>query len=211
MAAFLIRHKRSINGCKRAGFPLPSGVGRFSGGPDTFAMPPSPNSNLVEIQGLTKSYGAFAAVKDLNLSVAHGEIFALLGPNGAGKTTTIRMLMGILAPTAGSAKIDNLDCFLDRVEAKRRVGYLPDEPIFHEYLRGSEIIRFSGLRRTAGPVLAVLGSAALFALVHPPISVVPVFGLGIAAAISFQQSGFLLAPILTHAVYNACVIFLNKV
>ena len=174
-------------------------------------MPPSPNSNLVEIQGLTKSYGAFAAVKDLNLSVAHGEIFALLGPNGAGKTTTIRMLMGILAPTAGSAKIDNLDCFLDRVEAKRRVGYLPDEPIFHEYLRGSEIIRFSGLRRTAGPVLAVLGSAALFALVHPPISVVPVFGLGIAAAISFQQSGFLLAPILTHAVYNACVIFLNKV
>jgi ABC-2 type transport system permease protein len=66
------------------------------------------------------------------------------------------------------------------------------------------------LRRTAGPALAVLGSAALFALVHPPISVVPVFGLGIAAAISFQQSGFLLAPILTHAVYNACVIFLNK-
>jgi ABC-2 type transport system ATP-binding protein len=104
----------------------------------------SQNSNLVEIQGLTKSYGAFEAVNDLNLSVAHGEIFALLGPNGAGKTTTIRMLMGILGPTAGSAKIDNLDCFLDRVEVKRRVGYLPDEPIFHDYLRGSEIIRFSG-------------------------------------------------------------------
>ena len=108
------------------------------------AMPPSPMSQLVEIQGLTKRYGAFEAVKDLNLSVARGEIFALLGPNGAGKTTTIRMLMGILAPTAGSAKIDNLDCFLDRVEVKRRVGYLPDEPIFHDYLRGSEIIRFSG-------------------------------------------------------------------
>jgi len=82
-------------------------------------------------------------------------------------------------------------------------------PLFEEFLfRG---LIFQGLRRTAGPVLAVLGSAALFALVHPPISVVPVFGLGIAAAISFQQSGFLLAPILTHAVYNACVIFLNKV
>jgi ABC-type multidrug transport system ATPase subunit len=61
-------------------------------------MSPSRNSNLVEIQGLTKSYGAFEAVKDLDLSVSYGQIFALLGPNGAGKTTTIRMLMGILAP-----------------------------------------------------------------------------------------------------------------
>jgi ABC-2 type transport system ATP-binding protein len=111
---------------------------------DISAMPPSPTSQLVEIQGLTKSYGAFEAVKDLNLSVASGEIFALLGPNGAGKTTTIRMLMGILAPTSGSARIDGLDCFQNRVEVKRRVGYLPDEPIFHDYLRGSEIIRFSG-------------------------------------------------------------------
>src|SRR5260370_28359946 len=54
------------------------------------------------------------------------------------------MLMGILAPSAGSAKIDGLDCFQDRVEVKRRVAYLPDEPIFHDHLRGSEILRFSG-------------------------------------------------------------------
>lgn len=101
-------------------------------------------SCLVEIQNLTKTYGLFEAVKDLNLSVTYGEIFALLGPNGAGKTTTIRMLMGILAPTSGSAKIGGLDCFRDRVEVKRRVGYLPDEPVFYDYLRGSEIIRFSG-------------------------------------------------------------------
>jgi ABC-2 type transport system ATP-binding protein len=107
-------------------------------------MSSSRTSNLVEIQGLTKSYGGFEAVKDLNLSVSYGQIFALLGPNGAGKTTTIRMLMGILAPTAGSARIDGLDCFQDRVEVKRRVGYLPDEPIFHDFLRGNEIIRFSG-------------------------------------------------------------------
>jgi len=106
-------------------------------------LQPSP-SYLVEIQDLTKIYGAFEAVKDLNLSVSYGEIFALLGPNGAGKTTTIRMLMGILAPTFGSAKIEGLDCFRDRVEVKRRVGYLPDEPVFYDYLRGSEIIRFSG-------------------------------------------------------------------
>jgi len=81
-------------------------------------------------------------------------------------------------------------------------------PIFEEFLfRG---LIFQGLRRTAGTALAVLGSAAVFAIVHPPISVVPVFGLGIAAALSFQKSGFLLAPVLTHAVYNTCVIFLNK-
>jgi ABC-2 type transport system permease protein len=81
-------------------------------------------------------------------------------------------------------------------------------PLFEEFLfRG---LVFQGLRRTTGPALAVLASAALFALVHPPIAAVPVFGLGIAAAISFQKSGFLFAPIVTHAVYNACAIFLNK-
>jgi ABC-2 type transport system permease protein len=81
-------------------------------------------------------------------------------------------------------------------------------PLFEEFLfRG---LIFQGLRRTTGPALAILGSAALFALVHPPISAIPVFGLGIAAAISFQKSGFLLAPIVTHAVYNTCIIFLIK-
>jgi ABC-2 type transport system permease protein len=81
-------------------------------------------------------------------------------------------------------------------------------PLFEEFLfRG---LIFRGLRRTTGAALAILGSAAVFALVHPPISVIPVFGLGIAAAISFQKSGFLLAPIFTHAVYNTVVIFLNK-
>ncbi len=106
------------------------------------SMPHTPG--LVEIEDLTKTYGDFFAVKHLSLSVAGGQIFALLGPNGAGKTTTIRMLMGILAPSSGSARIDGLDCFRDRVEVKRRVGYLPDEPVFYDYLRGREIIRFSG-------------------------------------------------------------------
>jgi len=99
---------------------------------------------LVEIDGLTKIYGDFKAVAQLKLTVARGELFALLGPNGAGKTTTIRMLMGILQPTSGTARIDGLDCFTDRVELKRRMGYLPDEPIFYDYLRGIEILRFVG-------------------------------------------------------------------
>ena len=99
---------------------------------------------LVVLEGLSKRYGDFTAVDGLDLTVPPGEIFALLGPNGAGKTTTIRMLMGILEPTAGSARIDGRDCFRDRAEVKRSVGYLPDEPVFYDYLRASEIIRFVG-------------------------------------------------------------------
>ncbi len=99
---------------------------------------------LVSIHNLAKSYGDFEAVSGLNLDVPAGEIFALLGSNGAGKTTTIRMLMGILQATSGSATIDGLDCFRDRVEVKRRVGYLPDEPVFYDYLRGREILHFVG-------------------------------------------------------------------
>jgi len=99
---------------------------------------------LIEISGLTKRYGDFMAVDNLSLNVAPGELFALLGPNGAGKTTTIRMLMGILQPTSGAASINGLDCFRDRVGVMRLVGYLPDEPVFYDYLRGSEILRFVG-------------------------------------------------------------------
>ena len=81
-------------------------------------------------------------------------------------------------------------------------------PIFEQFLfRG---LVFKGLLRSTGPTAAVLGSAALFALVHPPVSVVPVFALGIAAGLSFRKSGLLLTPIVTHAVYNSCVVFLNK-
>jgi ABC-2 type transport system ATP-binding protein len=103
-----------------------------------------PGGPLVEIQDLSKRFGDFEAVSDLSLQVGAGEFFALLGPNGAGKTTTIRMLMGILQPTAGSARIGGIDCFSGRVDVVRLVGYLPDEPVFYDYLRGGEIIRFIG-------------------------------------------------------------------
>jgi ABC-2 type transport system ATP-binding protein len=99
---------------------------------------------MLEIEGLGKRYGTFPAVEGLNLRVARGEIFALLGPNGAGKTTTLRILMGFLKPSAGTARIAGLDCFDERVALKRLVGYLPDDPVFYDYLRGREIIEFSG-------------------------------------------------------------------
>ncbi len=99
---------------------------------------------IAVVSNLSKSYGAFTAVDSVSLAVETGEIFSLLGPNGAGKTTTIRMLMGILKPTAGTATIGGLDCFADRAAVKRLVGYLPDEPIFYDYLTGREILRFVG-------------------------------------------------------------------
>jgi ABC-2 type transport system ATP-binding protein len=99
---------------------------------------------MIAFEHLTKSFGEVTAVRDLDLSVERGEVFGFLGPNGAGKTTTIRMMMGILVPSSGRVVIDGLDCKTDRVEVKRRVGYLPDAPIFYDYLRGREILEFVG-------------------------------------------------------------------
>jgi len=107
---------------------------------------------VVALAGLTKSYGDFVAVQDLSIDVRPGERFALLGPNGAGKTTTIRMMMGILQPDIGSARILDMDCFSQRANVMAHVGYLPDEPIFYDYLRGSEVLAFvREMRGMTGP------------------------------------------------------------
>jgi ABC-2 type transport system ATP-binding protein len=99
---------------------------------------------MIAFQHVGKQYGEFTAVDDLDFSVERGEVFGFLGPNGAGKTTTIRMLMGILVPTSGHIKVDGLDCHKDRVAVKRHVGYLPDNPLFYDFLRGREILEFVG-------------------------------------------------------------------
>jgi ABC-2 type transport system ATP-binding protein len=99
---------------------------------------------MIEFDALTKHFGSFVAVSNLSFTVQPGEVFGFLGPNGAGKTTTIRMLMGILTPTSGRVSVDGLDCRRDRVEVKRRVGYLPDSPMFYDFLRGREILEFVG-------------------------------------------------------------------
>jgi ABC-2 type transport system ATP-binding protein len=101
-------------------------------------------NEIVRIERLTRRYGSYTAVDELSLTATAGEILALLGPNGAGKTTSLRMLMGLLQPTSGSAYIRGLDCFRQRAEVMHHVGYLPDEPVFHDYLRGSEILDFVG-------------------------------------------------------------------
>jgi ABC-2 type transport system ATP-binding protein len=99
---------------------------------------------MIEFSELSKSYGSFRALAPLNLTVPRGEMFGFLGPNGAGKTTTIRLMMGILVPSGGSIRIAGLDCHRESAEVKRHVGYLPDSPIFYDYLRGREILQFVG-------------------------------------------------------------------
>jgi ABC-2 type transport system ATP-binding protein len=95
---------------------------------------------VIETAGLTKVYGDKRAVDRLTLRIEPGEVMGFLGPNGSGKTTTIRLLMGLLRPTEGSASIRGRDCHRDAVALKREVGYLPDEPFLYPYLSGYETL-----------------------------------------------------------------------
>ncbi len=102
---------------------------------------------LVEVVGLTKHYGSKRGVIDLSFEVAEGEVFGFLGPNGAGKTTTIRLLMSLLFPDAGSARIAGLDCWQRSVDVKRMLGYLPGELALDPNLTGGQILAyFANLR-----------------------------------------------------------------
>ena len=98
---------------------------------------------LVVVDSVTKSFGDKVALRDVSFAVPRGQICGLLGPNGAGKTTLFRLMMGILRPSSGRLTIDGLDAFDDRIEAKRRIGFLPDEPVFYAYLSGRETLALS--------------------------------------------------------------------
>jgi ABC-2 type transport system ATP-binding protein len=106
----------------------------------------------IQTSKLSKDYGLGHGLFDLDLTVAHGEVFGFLGPNGAGKSTTIRCLMGMIRPTGGSAHIFGLDCMRDSVEVKRKAGYMPgDMPQFGS-LRGREVVAYlGGMRGTIDP------------------------------------------------------------
>ena len=102
-------------------------------------------ADAIAVQGLTKVYkGALGdrveAVKDLDLRVDTGEILGFIGPNGAGKTTTIKILLGLLFPTSGSAQV--LGKPAGDIEAKRRISYLPESPYFYEHMSGCELLDF---------------------------------------------------------------------
>jgi ABC-2 type transport system ATP-binding protein len=99
---------------------------------------------MIEIQGLKKRFGAFAAVDGLDLSVRRGEVFGFLGPNGAGKTTTIKMATGLLRPDEGSIRINGVDIHQEPERAKAMLGYVPDRPELFPYLTARETLKLSG-------------------------------------------------------------------
>src|SRR5205823_5825627 len=99
---------------------------------------------IIEVEGLTKSYGSKRGITNVSFNVEEGEVFGFLGPNGAGKTTTIRLLMALLRADAGTARIAGLDSWQQSVEIKRLVGYLPGEPALDPNLTGGQILEYFG-------------------------------------------------------------------
>jgi ABC-2 type transport system ATP-binding protein len=97
---------------------------------------------LIKTISLVKRFGDKLAVNSVNLEVRGGEIFGFLGPNGAGKTTTIKMICGLLRPTAGSASVGGFDIQRQPIAAKSILGYVPDEPMLYEKLSAREFLSF---------------------------------------------------------------------
>jgi len=96
--------------------------------------------DIIQIQGLTKHYGKFSALEKLDLSVHKGEVLGYLGPNGAGKTTTIRLMLGLIRPTAGSVTIDGLDAQKQKTEVHAKLAYVPGESSLWPSLTGDETL-----------------------------------------------------------------------
>ena len=101
-------------------------------------------STTIDVHRLTRRFGAFTAVDDLSFSVRPGEVFGFLGSNGAGKSTTIRMLCGLLRPTAGSARVGGIDVAADPEGVKRRIGYMSQKFSLYEHLTVAQNISFFG-------------------------------------------------------------------
>jgi ABC-2 type transport system ATP-binding protein len=100
--------------------------------------------SLIETHNLVKRYGDKLAVNNINLEVQGGEVFGFLGPNGAGKTTTIKMIVGLLQPTAGQVKVAGYDVQVQPLLAKAASGYVPDTPNLYAKLTGRELLQFVG-------------------------------------------------------------------
>ena len=113
---------------------------------------PAVASHAIEVRGLSRRFGQFFAVNNLSFEVARGEIFGFLGSNGAGKSTTIRMLCGLLRPSAGTALVDGIDVSADPEAVKQRIGYMSQRFSLYELLTVDQNIRFwGGIYGLTGP------------------------------------------------------------
>ena len=130
---------------------------------------------MIEAKGLTKYFGPFVAIRDISFTIPQGQIVAFLGPNGAGKTTTMKILTGFLAPSEGTAAIAGLDVLSARIEASRRLGYLPENgPLYLEMTPLELLEFFGGARgldetRLAERIRAVTAQCALHEIMGRPI------------------------------------------
>ena len=108
---------------------------------------------MIEVKNLTKAYGDFVAVNGISFKAERGQILGFLGPNGAGKTTTMRIITGFMPATSGTVVIDGLDIFANSLEARRRIGYLPETPPLYSDMRVESYLRFvaklRGVKRSA--------------------------------------------------------------
>ena len=113
------------------------------------------NEHVIQTMGLSKSYKTVDALKPLNLTVQKNSIFGFLGPNGAGKTTTIKLLLGLIQPTLGTGTIFDRDIVQDSIAIRRRVGYLPQEPHFYEYMTARQTLDFTARFFFRGPEVEI--------------------------------------------------------
>ena len=119
---------------------------------------------LIETNGLTKKFGSFQALTDLNLCIMPGEIYGLLGPNGAGKTTAIKTILGLLEPTSGQIKVAGYDPVKNSIEVKSKIGYVAENPIVYDSLSPRDFLEFvASIRKidkaTANEMVAPLAKA----------------------------------------------------
>ena len=99
---------------------------------------------MIKIKNLTKKFGDFTAVRNINLTVEEGEFFSVIGPNGSGKTTIIKNILGLLHPTEGDILIDGVSVKEEPKKTKSKIGYIPDEPKIWNHITGREFLQFSG-------------------------------------------------------------------
>jgi len=99
---------------------------------------------VIELLQLTKKFGNLVAVNELTLAIPRGEFFAMLGPNAAGKTTTLKMIAGLMKPSAGAARVCGFDAQGEPIEVRRRLAYVPDFPFLYDKLTALEFFRFTG-------------------------------------------------------------------
>ena len=115
----------------------------------------------LEARGLIKVFGDKHAVDGVDLSIPKGTFYGIAGPNGAGKSTTLRMLSGLLRPDAGTATIDGIAVWPNPLEAKSRVGFVPDNPVLFDRLTASEMLEYAGMLRKMDPAVVAVRSTEL--------------------------------------------------